>query len=580
MEDVLKKKDDDYNNVIDDERARASAANLEKKEWADIRQDLENRLAQAENLNSSLQQELGRLRDDYDDETRRLRDEIEDYRQSRTATNSNGGGGGGSGGDADLRRENNELRASLQQQQQVTDEVRREAQEFLREMKLLSGQSESAWTKQNELEKVIEQLEGEVRDWRNRYARTKTQLRNMRASSMGLSIDQDVGRHVREKGFTNDDGLVKDVHVTKFQIAIDELLNRARTDSPEKVTESMKAVVVSVRRITGDIDGSSASNGGELAQQQAKLRSRVSSTANNLITASKNFAAAAGISPVSLLDAAASHLVAAVVELLRTVKIRSTPAGELEDDDDGSITPVDSTGFFSPRTNSQSQVSNNGLTQEALSPPAPPFQGLGGMRVSADSSAYSPVSSPRESYSSKRPSSRGTAMSNGTSNGMGNGMGYQGLNKGLPRIPNGYGSRRQDSRVEDVKNHLDDQMAILVPTISNMVQLIRGDANIDQVTTEIDTITDIVGEVVSKTQALGRDGAAMVERLDVCRQRLLEAGDSGVDLASNGRGPTSREWRMWTQTLPPIAFEIARETKELVQRLDQLTLDSGADEFA
>jgi hypothetical protein len=37
---------------------------------------------------------------------------------------------------------------------------------------------------------------------------------------------------------------------------------------------------------------------------------------------------------------------------------------------------------------------------------------------------------------------------------------------------------------------------------------------------------------------------------------------------------------MWTQTLPPIAFEIARETKELVQRVDQLVLDDGADDFA
>ncbi|KAK3362693.1 putative cell polarity protein [Lasiosphaeria hispida] len=464
------------------------------------------------------------------------------------------------------------------EQQQVTDEVRREAQDFLREMKLLSQQSGAAWERQAELEKTIESLENEVRDWRNRYARTKTQLRNMRASSLSLMIDQDAGKYVREKGFTQENGLVKDVHVTKFQISIDELLQRARVDNPERVIDSMKAVVVSVRRISKDID-ESAPNNEDVLQQQAKLKSRVSSTANNLITASKNFASSAGISPVSLLDAAASHLVAAVVELLRTVKIRSTPAGELDDDDDGTITPVDSTGFFSPRSNGQSQVSSATSVQSSL-PPPPAFQGLGGgNRTSMDSSAYSPVSSPRESYA-KRPISRSGGPGNGATNG--NGMGY-GMGKNLPPIPNGfYGApQQQDTRTEDLKIYLEDQTAVLVQTIQNLVQLIRNDADINQVTEEINTIADVVGQVVSETDALSSNGGELVRRLSACRERLIEAGKRGVDLAADGKDTNSREWRMWTQTLPPIAFEIARETKELVQRVDQLVMnDDGADDFA
>lgn len=569
MEDELKRKDDDMNDILDSERSRATASNLEKKEWDDVRSNMENSLAEAQNLNDSLRQELDRIRDDHASETRQLRDEIEEYRRSRGNMRSN---------DGDLQRENEDLRVSLREQQQVTEEVRREAQEFLREMKMLSQQTGSTWDKQSEMEKIIEQLETEVRDWRNRYARTKTQLRNMRASSLGLSIEQDAGKYVREQGFTREDGLVKDVHVTKFQISIDELLRRARVDSPEQVIDSMKAVVVSVRRITKDIDDS-APNDEDLAQQQARLKSRVSSTANSLITASKNFAAAAGISPVSLLDAAASHLVAAVVELLRTVKIRATPAGELEDDDDGTITPVDSTGFFSPRSNGQSQASSVGMTQDVLSPPAPPFQGLGGSRVSADSSAYSPVSSPRESYAPRRPASRGGPP-------MGNGNG-NGINKSLPSAPNGggYGGggggmRRRDDRIEDVKIYLDDQMAVLVPTIQNLVQLIRTDSDISQLTEEIGAVVDIVGRVATETETLGPAAAQLVVRLGACRQRLIEAGDRGVDLAAAGKDPRTREWRMWTQTLPPIAFEIARETKELVQSLDRLSMDDGADEFA
>ncbi|KAI1655319.1 hypothetical protein F4813DRAFT_179113 [Daldinia decipiens] len=552
MEDQLKKKDDDLAQFMNGERSRTSASNLEKKEWEDMRTDLESKLAEAQTLNDSLRDEIERMRDDHVMETRKLREEIEGAQKNSRGT----------GGDSDVTRENEELRMALEEQQQVTENVRREARQFLDEMKVLSQQHSPSWERQAELEKIVEQLEQEVREWRNRYARTKTQLRSMRASSMGLTIEQDVAKYVREKGFTEENGLVKDVHVTKFQIAIDELLQRARTDTPDKVIDSMKAVIVGVRRITKDIDESRPSDG-EVAQQRQKLKSRVSATANNLITASKNFASGAGISPVSLLDAAASHLVAALVELLRTAKIRATPAGELEDDDDGTVTPVESTGFFSNRTTTTQQDAFLKSQESPLVPP-PPFQGLrAGMRDSANSSAYSPMSSPR-----------GSGDQYGSRNGGVSGMAYMGLNK-LPSPPNG----QRDNTNEELKIYLEDQREIMVQTIQGLVGSIRGDASIQQISEEITSITDVVGKVVAETEASG-NGGDMTDRLAACRQRLLEAGDRGKELAARGLGENDRDWRMWTQTLPPIAFEIVRETKELVQRIDRLVMSPTADDFS
>ncbi|KAK3984302.1 protein SPA2 [Cladorrhinum sp. PSN332] len=580
MEDVLKKKDDDLMNALDGERSRVTAGNAEKREWDDERTTLENKLAEAQELNESLKRELDRIRDEHADEIRQLKDQLEDSRESSNNGDSNGES------NPELERENRALRAALEEQEQVTEEVRREAQEFLREMRDISQQSGATWEKQSEMEKTIEALEKEVREWRNRYARAKTQIRDMRGSSIGLPVEQDAGKYVREKGFTQDNGLVKDVHVTKFQIAIDELLQRARADDPERVIDSMKAVVVSVRRITKDIDESAQKND-EMIQQNQKLKGRVSSTANNLITASKAFASSAGISPVSLLDAAASHLATAVVELLRVVKIRSTPDGELEDDDDGTVTPVESTSFFSPRSNGQSQVSSATSAEDSLSRP-PPFQGLGGARnrTSMDSSAYSPVSSPRESYTKGAPSNGGAMMN--ANNGMpnGNGGGYGGLNNNMAPMTNGnsrYDAQRRDTRTEDLKIYFEDQTAVLVQTIQNLVQLIRdNDADINQVTDEINTIVEVVGQVVSETESTGPNGKEFVRRLATCRERLMEAGQHGVELVAEGKDSKSREWRMWTQTLAPIAFEIARETKDLGQRVDELVMDNGgdADDFA
>ncbi|KAG5941315.1 hypothetical protein E4U60_007968 [Claviceps pazoutovae] len=407
MEGEMKRKDDALSSALEAERNTATETNLEKKNWSDVRSSLENKLAEAQALNASMKQELERLRADQ---------------EIQAATRS----------DAAIQQENDELRQSLSEQNRVTEEVRRKAQEDLDEMRLLTQRSNAIQLKQKELEDTIETLEGECRTWRNRYARAKTLQSGLRASMQGIPLDHDAAQCAREKDFLDSNGVIKDVNVTKFQLSIDELLQTARREAPEKVIESMKRVVVSVRRITRELDASTRSDDTKLVQQQGKLKARVSSTANGFITASKNFAAGAGLSPISLLDAAASNLAASIIDLVRVVKVRPTPPGELEQDDDDAVTPLDSPSFFSPRSNGRDSVRGS-------LPPPPPFQGLGGARTrnSAESSAYSPINSPRESVDVYH----GGVM-NGM-NGMTNGGGYGGYDRG----PNGY----RNSRPDDLK---------------------------------------------------------------------------------------------------------------------------------
>jgi hypothetical protein len=389
---------------------------MEKRKWQDLQADLETKVADALSLNDNLQFELDRVRVGQASMERDLRSQLEDAKRRGT-------------GDSQwkikydtLDREHQSLQRELREQQRVTEEVRHEAAGFLKEMKSLSDRHGSNWEREEKLSKDVHRLEKEVQEWKSRYARTKTQLRSMRASSIGLSIQQpDASRHVKDGVFTQPDGVVKDVHVTKFQIAIDELLRVARSGEPSAVLDHMKSVVVAVRHITQDIDAAPAKQ--DVAQQRTKLKSKVSANANNLITAAKNYVQASGLSPVSLLDAAASHLTSAVVELVKTVKIRPTPAGELEDDDDGSLPTSSSPGYFS-------------VTKD---------------RGSLGDSVYSSMSSPptmrprsytKDSDFSRRPLSRNGATSNGT--GMNGGM-------GASSVPMGFGLRVQDNDVEELK---------------------------------------------------------------------------------------------------------------------------------
>ncbi|CAD6441862.1 25e54b59-bf0b-4358-98e0-eda45898698b [Sclerotinia trifoliorum] len=678
MEDDLKRKDDELNIVMDQQRGKDVAVDTDKKEWDEVRMDLENKLADAQSLNDTLQSELDRVRESQASLDRELKSQIEELQIALV----DAGKGGGSG-DADLERENEELKAELREQQEITEDVRSEAQEFLREMRALSERSTASYNREEQLEIMVNKLEDEVKEWRNRYAKTKTQLRSLKTSSIGLSI-QDAAKYAKDNGFTAEDGLVKDVHVTKFQLSIDELLQTARSSDPERVIGSMKIVVMTVRQISQDIDEAPPNNE-ELAQKQARLKSRLSATANNLITASKNFVGAKGLSPVSLLDAAASHLTTAVVELVRTVKIKPTPAGELEDNDDGNLAPLQATvpapvtaqpstvgGFFGSKpattepkpgkaggifgffTSREAKQGNGPPQQEAAQPQKEnvppqqgntrqsmdasrqsltaderqsedsqrqslngyvpgPFLGLRNGRASTGSSMYSPINSPRESIvlpqtsgmvslNAAQPNSAETPLSpmtNGADPVNGNAKPMPLALQPPPGPPShppspipapmgiGFGIRSQDSDIEDLKIYLEDQTALLVQNIQSLVSSIRSEGGINAISTQIDAIASVVGEVVASTEeaminnpALRSQSQPVLAKLSECRKRIMAAGEEGREIANEVREDEGgdAEWRAWNQSLPPIAFEIARETKELVLRVDVLDGEGGGDD--
>ena len=364
-------------------------------EWVITKQDLEQKLQDAEALNKSLQNEIEKLKAEqphYSGESVLWKTKY-----------------------LKLDQDHGLLQEQLRQQRELTEEVNRQGQIYLEEMRTMAESGGGSLEQEEKLQAEVNKLEQEVKEWKSRYVKAKTQLRSVRASSLGLGIARlDANRHA--VALQDRDGLVKDVHVTKFQISIDELLRIARSDTPTAVLDYMKTVVLAVRGITSDIDtGASTDKDDEVAKRRAKLKSKVSATANNLITASKNYASANGLSPVSLVDAAASHLTAAVVDLLHTVKIRPTPAGELEDDDDGTLEPLQSNGYFD--------------VAETL------------RRRSAVESVYSALSTPSEARIAPNPTGSNLHQRNGSNYMNGTGLG----------IKSAYGTSQEEADLEDLK---------------------------------------------------------------------------------------------------------------------------------
>jgi protein SPA2 len=130
------------------------------------------------------------------------------------------------------------------------------------------------------------------------------------------------------------EGGLPDIHVTAFLSAIDSLLTAARSSSPTRVLTPMKAVVNAVSAIVEDIrsyEGCAHPDRLDLdVDALHTLRERAEATLGNLVAASRSHATSSGMSPVSLLDAAASHVAATITEAGRTLCIRKATKAEQE----------------------------------------------------------------------------------------------------------------------------------------------------------------------------------------------------------------------------------------------------------
>ncbi|CAG8762937.1 12442_t:CDS:2, partial [Acaulospora colombiana] len=135
---------------------------------------------------------------------------------------------------------------------------------------------------------------------------------------------------------TSPGGAILDSHVTAWQTAADNLLSAGRSEAPSRVLSAVKGVVDAVSAILEDarnydlrlrprteqpIDDAMIDN----------LCERTQATLSNLVTASKTHATSYGLSPVSLLDAALSHVSASVTDLAKLLLVKRGPR-DFDDD--------------------------------------------------------------------------------------------------------------------------------------------------------------------------------------------------------------------------------------------------------
>lgn len=233
-----------------------------------------------------------------------------------------------------------ELEKRFNDREQAVQQTRQESVQMLQELSMLSDQHDQGENEKEKLQERIAQLQNELEEWKHRYARTKTAQRSLKATSMNFDADRpDATEALQNSSFNSPTGMVKDIHVTNFQTAIGELLQLTRSEDHAAAFNYMRSVVSTVSAVVKDVETSPASASEDVAKQIGRLKKQLSKATNNLITTSKVFAASDGLAPFLLVDAAASDLTAAVIALLKVVKISPTPRGELLNGDESRFIP-------------------------------------------------------------------------------------------------------------------------------------------------------------------------------------------------------------------------------------------------
>jgi hypothetical protein len=232
----------------------------------------------------------------------------------------------------------------LQADSEVVEQLRGDMEGLIAGVSDLSRRNDELMTSKDSDLIVIRDLDAQLKDYKRKYEQAKTELRSVKgiythSPSPLLLLPSYISPAATSALFlqkpkfddqlpVSADGAIPDVHLTAFLTAIDALLSAGRGNAPTRVLTPMKSVVNAVTNILDDVRSHSRRNSDP--EGVRALEKCVEVTLSNLVAASKTHATSVGLSPVSLLDTAASHVSVAVTELGRVVLLRRATKAEQE----------------------------------------------------------------------------------------------------------------------------------------------------------------------------------------------------------------------------------------------------------
>ncbi|KLO10315.1 hypothetical protein SCHPADRAFT_906964 [Schizopora paradoxa] len=211
----------------------------------------------------------------------------------------------------------------------TVDQLQSDLEGLVSELNDLSQRNDELMNAKDSDLAIIQNLDAQLKDYKRKYESAKTELRSLKATSQLFS---QAPKMDSDQLPVSADGGILDIHLTAFLTSVDNLLTAGRSQSPRRVLSPMMAVVNAVTAIVDDLRNFERNYDRHDVDLDViqNLLERAEATLSNLVAVANSHATSMGMAPVSLLDAAASHLSATVTEIGKTVLIRRASRIEQE----------------------------------------------------------------------------------------------------------------------------------------------------------------------------------------------------------------------------------------------------------
>ncbi|ORE10337.1 hypothetical protein BCV72DRAFT_221648 [Rhizopus microsporus var. microsporus] len=221
-----------------------------------------------------------------------------------------------------LEERYNKLLNEHEEQQQAVKEVKNEIRILIEELKSLSEKNESLRIQKEQADATIQSLTEETKSWKTKYEGISMELRNYKVRSMQFDHN-DISKEFFLKPTSN--GAIGHQYIIEYQTAIDELMRTSRSTKPSEVLTTMRTIVMACKSITTEVEQYEVKTGLSEADQSSlyEIKKRFSTGLSSLLSAATSFANGMGITPVSLVDAAAITLTMTIVDLVKLLGMRS-----------------------------------------------------------------------------------------------------------------------------------------------------------------------------------------------------------------------------------------------------------------
>ncbi|KAI7893447.1 uncharacterized protein EV154DRAFT_479451 [Mucor mucedo] len=213
------------------------------------------------------------------------------------------------------------LNKEHKEQQVAVREVKDEIRQLIDELKNLSAKNETLRIQNDNANTKIRSLTEESKSWKTKYDSISMELRSFKVKSVHMD-HQDLSKDYFLK--PNEDGAIGHQYIIEYQTAIDELMKTSRSSKPADVLFSMRTIVMACKSITTEVEEFEIKVGLSSANQASlyEIKKRFSTELSNLLASAKIYSGGMGISPVSLVDAAAGNLTVTIVDLVKLLGMR------------------------------------------------------------------------------------------------------------------------------------------------------------------------------------------------------------------------------------------------------------------